>query len=282
MRVRQSLVRTMLALVAFVSFTMMASVAVADGVDPHAPLTVTSGGKTFTYATPVSLVDSASVVATPLVEAWVDSIAESVYCKVANASFWVDKKKRKIVFKSAKNGYRVDRPAATTEIINELLAEVGGATAQTVALSTTTTKPKVTSFKKHILVSLKQRKVYLYNNMKLEKTYRCAIGMKAYPTPKGTFYIGKKRKNPDWHRGSAAWAQSMPAYIGPGPSNPLGTRALYVYKKNGADTGVRFHGTTKTSSIGHAASHGCMRMTRKSVEDFFKRVPLKTPVYIIN
>jgi lipoprotein-anchoring transpeptidase ErfK/SrfK len=282
MRVRQSFVRTMLALVAIVSFTMMASVAVADGVDPHAPLTVTVIGKTFAYATPASFVTSASVVNTAAIQGWVKAVANNVDCKPADAKFWIDKKKRKIVFKTSRKGYKLDQAGASTAIINELLSEVASGTAKPVALSAKVTNPKVTKFSKKILVSLKQRKVYLYNNMKLEKTYRCAVGMKAYPTPKGTFYIGKKRKNPDWHRGSAAWASGMPSYIGPGPSNPLGTRALYVYKKNGADTGVRFHGTTNTGSIGHAASHGCMRMTRKSVEDFFKRVPLKTPVYIIN
>jgi lipoprotein-anchoring transpeptidase ErfK/SrfK len=281
MRVRQSLVRSMLALFALVSFTMMASVAMAAGVDPHAPLTVTSGGKTFTQAAPSSFVTSASVVDTTAVEGWVKAVANNVDCKAANALFWIDKKKRKITFKTSRNGYKVDQAGATTAIINELLAEVGGASFNTVALPTTLTKPTITKFGKRILVSLKLRKVFLYNNMKIEKTYRCAVGMRAYPTPTGTFYIGKKRKNPDWHRGSAAWASSMPSYIAPGPSNPLGTRALYVYKNNGADTGVRFHGTTNTGSIGHAASHGCLRMTRKSVEDFFKRVPLKTPVYII-
>lgn len=280
MRVRQSLVRTMLALIALVSFTMMATAAVA--AEPHAPLTVTAGGKTFTYAAPASFVDSASVVTTGLVQGWVKAVANNVDSKATDAKWWIDKKKRKIVFKTSRKGYKIDQAGATTAIINELLSEVASGTPKAVALPTKVTNPKITKFKKRILVSLKQRKVYLYNNMKLEKTYRCAIGMKGYPTPKGTFYIGKKRKNPDWHRGSAAWASSMPAYIGPGPSNPLGTRALYVYTKKGRDTGVRFHGTTKTSSIGHAASHGCLRMKRNDVENFYPRVPLKTPVYIIN
>jgi lipoprotein-anchoring transpeptidase ErfK/SrfK len=258
-----------------------ASVAVAVGVDPHAPLTVTSAGKTFRYATPASFVTSSSVVATGAVTTWVANIAKSVNKKATNASFKIDKKRRKITFKKAANGYQLDQPTSVAVIINELLAEVGGTPARTVALPTAILKPKVTKFGKRILVSLKQRKVTLYNNMKVEKTYRCAIGMPRYPTPKGTFYVGKKVKNPSWTNGGASWAKGMPSYIAPGPGNPLGTRALYIYK-NGHDTGVRFHGTTKVSSIGHAASHGCMRMTRKSVENFYPRVPVKTPVYIIN
>jgi lipoprotein-anchoring transpeptidase ErfK/SrfK len=258
-----------------------ASVAVADGVDPSAPLTVTSAGKTFQHSTPASLVTSASVVSTDAVNAWVAAIAKAVNRKATDATFKVDKKRRKITFKKAVNGYQLNQTGAAAAIISELLAEVGGAPAHTVALPTNTLAPKVTKFGKKILVSLKKRKIWLYNNMKVEKTYRCAIGMPRYPTPRGTFYIGRKVKNPSWTNGGASWAANMPSYIGPGPSNPLGTRALYIYKK-GRDTGIRFHGTTKVSSIGHAASHGCMRMTRKSVENFYKRVPVKTTVYIIN
>ncbi len=112
------------------------------------------------------------------------------------------------------------------------------------------------------------------------KTYRCAIGMPGYPTPRGTFVIKRKVKMPSWTNPGGAWGRGMPSYIGPGPSNPLGTRALYLYRGN-SDTGIRFHGTTKTSSIGQAASHGCMRMKRKDVERFYKQVPVGTTVYIV-
>ena len=69
----------------------------------------------------------------------------------------------------------------------------------------------------------------------------------------------------------------MPETIGPGPGNPLGTRALYL-----SAPGIRFHGipSGENWSIGQAASHGCMRMHRWDVEDFYPRVPVDTPVYI--
>jgi lipoprotein-anchoring transpeptidase ErfK/SrfK len=47
------------------------------------------------------------------------------------------------------------------------------------------------------------------------------------------------------------------------------------------DTGVRFHGTQARSSIGTAASHGCLRMKREAVEALFPLVPVGTVVYII-
>lgn len=279
----QSRTLARLALLAFAVITAcaaMAPAAFAAGVDPHAPLTVVAHGKAFTYATPSSLVTSESVVNTSAISAWVTTIAKSANRSATNASFKVNKKKRRIDFKKSKDGYKLNAASSVTAITNELLAEVGGAPARTIVLPGAAVKAHVRGFGRKVLVVLSRRKIYLYKNMKVEKTYRCAIGMAVYPTPQGTFYIGKKAKNPSWTNGGAAWAKGMPSYIAPGPSNPLGTRALYVYK-NGSDTGVRFHGTNKVSSIGQAASHGCMRMTRKSVEDFYKRVPLKTEVYII-
>ena len=87
---------------------------------------------------------------------------------------------------------------------------------------------------------------------------------------------------PRWTNPGGRWGIGMPPSIGPGPNNPLGTRALYVYKGK-RDTGVRMHGVppSENSSIGHAKSHGCLRMVRKDVENFFPRVTVGTIVYII-
>jgi lipoprotein-anchoring transpeptidase ErfK/SrfK len=104
--------------------------------------------------------------------------------------------------------------------------------------------------------------------------------MPRYPTPTGTFVIARKVKNPSWTNPGGAWGRGMPRYIKPGPRNPLGTRALYLYR-SGHDTGIRFHGTSNTGSIGHAASHGCMRMKRKDVEKFFTQVPVGTTVFVV-
>jgi L,D-transpeptidase ErfK/SrfK len=80
---------------------------------------------------------------------------------------------------------------------------------------------------------------------------------------------------PSWGNPGSAWAANMPAYIPPGPSNPLGTRALNLNA-----SGIRIHGTTSDWSIGRAASHGCMRMHRWDVEELFDRVEIGTPVLI--
>ncbi len=57
-----------------------------------------------------------------------------------------------------------------------------------------------------------------------------------------------------------------------GARNPLGARALYLFK-NGKDTLFRIHGTTEPSSIGKAVSSGCIRMVNQDIIDLYSRVP---------
>ena len=274
---------TFLAVAATMLFAAMTSTAVAA---PSSVMNVTAGGRTFTLTTAVpALITTASVVQTATVQSWVNQIGACVDCGPVDATSKLDKKHKKIKFTAARVGYSLQRAASVTAIINELRAEAGGSAPRTIALPTAATNPRVTGFGKQILIVLSQHKIYLYNNNKVEKTYRCATGQRRYPTPQGTFHIGKKVKNPSWHNGYSSWSRGMPSYIRPGPNNPLGTRAMYVYKstKGTKDTGVRIHGVPRSenSSIGHSASHGCLRMKRKDVENLYPRVPVNTIVYIV-
>jgi len=67
----------------------------------------------------------------------------------------------------------------------------------------------------------------------------------------------------------------MPASIPPGPGNPLGTRAMYLNAP-----GIRIHGTWSSSSIGTAASHGCIRMLIADSEQLYPLVPIGTTVIV--
>lgn len=64
-----------------------------------------------------------------------------------------------------------------------------------------------------------------------------------------------------------------------GLDNPLGARALYLYR-NGKDTMYRIHGTMDPSSIGKATSAGCIRLFNQDVIDMFDEVPLGTYVKV--
>lgn len=128
-----------------------------------------------------------------------------------------------------------------------------------------------------ILVRRADRRLFLYDDGRLVKVYRVAVGAPSYPTPRGRWRIVRKRYMPTWGNPGSDWAKDMPRFIPPGPNNPLGTRALDLNAP-----GIRIHGTNKDYSIGTAASHGCMRMHRWDIEDLYERVPVGTPVIIID
>jgi lipoprotein-anchoring transpeptidase ErfK/SrfK len=178
-------------------------------------------------------------------------------------------------------GRRLDRTGAAASITAALLASAGGggAAQPAITLSVLPVAPAVTeaTLGRAILISLVQRKLYLYNGAALEKVYRCAIGMRRYPTPRGAFKVIGKKVMPRWNNPGSRWARGMPRFIKPGPRNPLGTRALYL-----SAPGIRIHGTPQPSSIGRAASHGCVRMLRKDIERMYPLIPVGTKVFIVN
>ncbi|MCF3973766.1 L,D-transpeptidase [Paracoccus sp. EGI L200073] len=64
-----------------------------------------------------------------------------------------------------------------------------------------------------------------------------------------------------------------------GLDNPLGSRALYLYK-NGRDTYYRIHGTMDPSSIGKATSAGCIRLFNQDIMDLFDETELGSRVKV--
>lgn len=72
----------------------------------------------------------------------------------------------------------------------------------------------------------------------------------------------------------------LPASMKGGIKNPLGARALYLYKGN-RDTLYRIHGTNQPWSIGLNLSSGCIRMLNKDVEHLYKKVKIGTKVVVI-
>src|SRR2546425_969314 len=66
---------------------------------------------------------------------------------------------------------------------------------------------------------------------------------------------------------------NIPDFVAPGPHNPMGARALYLFEGS-RDTLYRIHGTNQPEYIGHAISSGCIRMTNEDVIDLFNRVKM--------
>ena len=109
---------------------------------------------------------------------------------------------------------------------------------------------------------------------------------KAGLTFQGTAVIRRKAEWPSWTPTKnmirrdpdkyAKYAHGVPG----GPGNPLGARALYLYKGE-RDTYFRIHGTTQPWSIGRSVSNGCIRMLNTHVKDLYERVPLGTVVTVL-
>jgi len=72
----------------------------------------------------------------------------------------------------------------------------------------------------------------------------------------------------------------LPEYVDGGIDNPLGPRAMYLYR-NGNDLGYRLHGTLEPWSIGNNVSSGCIRMFSEDVIDLYQRCPIGTRVLVL-
>jgi lipoprotein-anchoring transpeptidase ErfK/SrfK len=204
--------------------------------------------------------------------AWVAGIEPTVATPAVDATYSIEA--AGLVIIPDDDGHRIDTTAAVPALSKALLAGEKDIALPEQAIPAKLTKA---NFGYTILVRLGARRLWFYNSDTLVKTYPIAIGTPGYPTPLGVWKIINKRKYPSWSNPAPnGWGSGMPAYIGPGASNPLGTRALDLDA-----SGIRFHGTNKIGSIGTAASHGCMRMLRKDVEEFFELVPVGTRVIII-
>jgi lipoprotein-anchoring transpeptidase ErfK/SrfK len=102
----------------------------------------------------------------------------------------------------------------------------------------------------------------------------------------GIVSIGAKQEWPTWNPPAEMIARErakgviLPASMKGGPENPLGARAMYLYK-GGRDTIYRIHGTNQPWSIGLNLSSGCIRMMNKDVEHLYSKVGVGTKVIVV-
>lgn len=120
---------------------------------------------------------------------------------------------------------------------------------------------------REILVSIPDRQLALIQDGQILRIYAVAVGADTSPSPTGDFTIVNRLENPTYYRPGVV--------IDPGADNPLGTRWMGLSQK-----GFGIHGTNVPSSIGKAASHGCIRMSREDLEDLFALVQVGDAVHI--
>jgi lipoprotein-anchoring transpeptidase ErfK/SrfK len=152
-----------------------------------------------------------------------------------------------------------------------------------VRVRTEVVKPKVTTeqlaakYPAVIIVNRGAFKLTLYKDLKPVKSYGIAVGQVGLETPAGLYHIQNKAVNPAWTMPNSDWvAPKDRGKVIPGgtPENPLKARWLGIY------AGAGIHGTSEDSSIGSAASHGCIRMHIPDVIELYPQVPVGAPVYI--
>lgn len=228
---------------------------------------------------PVEVAPAYSVDTTALAT-WVGQAAKEVDRAPTDATRTIDAKKYAFKITKSVPGARLSQRVSVEQIAQALSAEAALSNATgDIVLPVVATKAKVheSSYKTGIVVSLAQCKIYLYNGEKLVKTYRCAPGRAAFPTPRGDFEIVSKQRYAPWINPGSDWAKDMPPIIPGGPSNPMGTTKIGINVR-----GVFFHGIppSEFSSIGTHASHGCMRMMPSAVLDLYGRVKVGDEVFI--
>ena len=107
-----------------------------------------------------------------------------------------------------------------------------------------------------IRINIADRSLEVYDNGIYFKKYRIAVGKSSTPTPIGEWQVVWK----DYNWGTGFGTRWM------GLNVPWGIYGI--------------HGTNKPWSIGQFASHGCIRMRNRDVEELFEWVHVGTPVKI--
>ncbi|MEM9948815.1 MAG: L,D-transpeptidase family protein [Cyanobacteria bacterium P01_D01_bin.36] len=154
----------------------------------------------------------------------------------------------------------------TTPVATPVISADAQAVSQQVAAG-----PSATA-ENRLVLSLRSRRVYLYQGDMLLSSYPVAIGTAETPTPQGEFTVSKMVENPVWQ---SPWTGEIHE---PGPNSALGLRWIEFASTEAGSFG--FHGTPTVESIGKAASNGCVRMYNEDVVALFARVSVGTPVSV--
>jgi lipoprotein-anchoring transpeptidase ErfK/SrfK len=121
---------------------------------------------------------------------------------------------------------------------------------------------------RRILVSIPDRKLAVMESDRVVRVFATAVGAPRTPSPAGSFTIVQRIPDPTWYGPGKV--------VPPGKCNPLGTRWLGLSLK-----GYGIHGTNAPSSIGRNASHGCIRMRNRDVEQLFEMVAVGDAVELL-
>jgi lipoprotein-anchoring transpeptidase ErfK/SrfK len=128
-----------------------------------------------------------------------------------------------------------------------------------------------------IIIDTAQTFLYLTLGNGKAMRYGIGVGREGF-TWSGVQTITRKAEWPDWIPPAQMVARQpyLPRWVGGGPGNPLGARAMYL-----GNTDYRIHGTNDPTTIGQRVSSGCIRLRNEDVEDLYQRVGVGTKVVVL-
>jgi lipoprotein-anchoring transpeptidase ErfK/SrfK len=136
-----------------------------------------------------------------------------------------------------------------------------------------------------IVVNIAERRLYYVQPGAVAMRYAVGVGREEALNFRGSAVIGRKAEWPHWSP-TGDMIRRMPIYahyvngLPGGIDNPLGARALYLYRDN-RDTDFRLHGTNEPDTIGTKVSSGCIRLFNQDIIDLYNRVPVGAPVMVL-
>ena len=139
------------------------------------------------------------------------------------------------------------------------------------------TKDLAAKYPAYIVVDRKSHVLRFFQHLKPTSSYPIAVGKQGLETPPGLYDVQWKETNPSWHVPNSAWAGALAGKtIPPGPDDPI--KARWMAFNGGA--GIHGIDPSEYGSIGHDASHGCVRMRIPDVISLYARTPVHTPVFV--
>jgi lipoprotein-anchoring transpeptidase ErfK/SrfK len=117
------------------------------------------------------------------------------------------------------------------------------------------------------LVSVPDRKLAVIEGGKVIRTFQVSVGTSVSPSPTGELRVIRRLTNPTYYHPGVV----IPA----GANNPLGPRWIGL-----SQSGYGIHGTNHPESVGHAASHGCIRLRNRDIKQLFEMVSIGDVVQI--
>src|SRR5579885_2100457 len=132
-----------------------------------------------------------------------------------------------------------------------------------------------------IVIDTASRHLYYVEGSGRAIRYGIGVGRQGFEW-KGVAHVGRKSEWPRWipPKEMLKRRPDLPEEMDGGVDNPLGARALYLFKGN-KDTLFRIHGTNEPDTIGKAVSSGCIRMMNADVIDLYERVKVGTRVVVL-